>query len=717
MKRHIIVSLFLLNSLCLFADIDDYIYPYNDQPSFSNYGTVGLIQMPSARMHDEGTLGFTWSLMQPYLRGSLVATPFSWFEASYQYTDVNNKLYSEFVEFSGKQSYKDKGIDAKLRLIKESKNFPQVAFGFRDLGGSGLFGAEYIVASKKVSNVDITAGIGWGMISENEINNPFKYISDRFSEGRVLDSGTGDSQGGEFNVNTWFKGKKSGTFFGAEVLLPRLKGTRFKFEYDGNNYLLEGAEPVKQKHRVNYSFLYPVTQNLHLKLGYVRGNTLNFGFSYSGNYKNRDPFIKKNNKPKVVPRAEVFKIVNARSDINLYRSSLKYLSEEKVFLQTAQVEDDKYKISFTQGLHTSHPRAVGRIVRILDQISPDTINTFELTNMNTENSMYTMTIDRNEFNKYKNQKAASPLLYSTEIKKIHSNQIERDHEFKPTKSFPLHFWKIAPSIRSQIGGPDGFYFGEVSLGLHSDLLINGKMNILTIASVGLFDNFDELKLASDSVLPHVRTDIVKYLKNSKDGNVRRMQFNYIENPIGSLFYKFSAGIFEQMFGGYGGEILYRPFFSDWGLGAEIWRVKQRDFQMLFGFQDYETTTGHLNFYYREPKSQVLIHLKGGRYLAEDSGITLDLSRRFKSGMTLGIFATKTDISKQEFGEGSFDKGFYFHMPIEIFYDQYSRGVTGFGLRPVTRDGGQFMYHGFNLWSVTDQSQVNNLIRDWETVYD
>ena len=81
-------------------------------------------------------------------------------------------------------------------------------------------------------------------------------------------------------------------------------------------------------------------------------------------------------------------------------------------------------------------------------------------------------------------------------------------------------------------------------------------------------------------------------------------------------------------------------------------------------------------------------------------------------MTLGIFATKTDISKQEFGEGSFDKGFYFHMPIEIFYDQYSRGVTGFGLRPVTRDGGQFMYHGFNLWSVTDQSQVNNLIRDW-----
>ena len=41
-------------------------------------------------------------------------------------------------------------------------------------------------------------------------------------------------------------------------------------------------------------------------------------------------------------------------------------------------------------------------------------------------------------------------------------------------------------------------------------------------------------------------------------------------------------------------------------------------------------------------------------------------------MTLGIFATKTDISKQNLVKG-FDKGFYFHMPIEIFYDQYSRG--------------------------------------------
>jgi hypothetical protein len=58
------------------ANINDYIYPYSN-PSYSNYGTLGLIQMPSARMLEEGTLAFSWSGNDPYLRGSILAYPFS----------------------------------------------------------------------------------------------------------------------------------------------------------------------------------------------------------------------------------------------------------------------------------------------------------------------------------------------------------------------------------------------------------------------------------------------------------------------------------------------------------------------------------------------------------------------------------------------------------------------------------------------------------------
>ena len=282
-----------------FSQVADYIFPHFDQPSYSNYGTIGLIQMPSARMHKGGTIGFTWSHAEPYLRGSVMGNPFDWFEASYQYTDVNNKLYSDSRAFSGSQSYKDKSFDAKFRLLKEQKYMPQIAVGFRDFGGSSLFSSEFIVASKFVGNIDFTLGLGFGTISNKTISNPFKKLDSRFaSRKRNIQ---GDTQGGEINYGTFFGGERAGIFGGAEIFLPKLNGTRFKIEYDSTNYGVdgEGYLPVAQDKRINYSFVYPVTENFHVKLGYIRNNTLSFGFSLSGNYSKRSTGITKKDPPPV----------------------------------------------------------------------------------------------------------------------------------------------------------------------------------------------------------------------------------------------------------------------------------------------------------------------------------------------------------------------------------------------------------------------------------
>ena len=58
-----------------------------------------------------------------------MAYPFDWLEAAYQYTDVNNAFYSLSTEFSGNQTYKDKGFDFKFRVLKERQLIPQIAFG------------------------------------------------------------------------------------------------------------------------------------------------------------------------------------------------------------------------------------------------------------------------------------------------------------------------------------------------------------------------------------------------------------------------------------------------------------------------------------------------------------------------------------------------------------------------------------------------------------
>ena len=146
--RRIFCLLPLIIALNLDAALEDYIFPNDKTPSFSNYGTIGLIQMPTARMLPAGSLALTYSDIDPYQRGSFVAYPFKWFEASYQYTDVNNALYSDVAAFSGNQTYKDKSFDAKFLLIQENKFFPAIAVGGRDVAGTGMFSSEYIVASK-----------------------------------------------------------------------------------------------------------------------------------------------------------------------------------------------------------------------------------------------------------------------------------------------------------------------------------------------------------------------------------------------------------------------------------------------------------------------------------------------------------------------------------------------------------------------------------------
>ena len=63
------------------------------------------------------------------------------------------------------------------------------------------------------------------------------------------------------------------------------------------------------------------------------------------------------------------------------------------------------------------------------------------------------------------------------------------------------------------------------------LMFSRSLSLTTSIGLSLVDNFDELKLPSDSVLPHVRTDIVDYLKGGRGVSVGRMQLDYIKNPL------------------------------------------------------------------------------------------------------------------------------------------------------------------------------------------
>ena len=702
----------LIFSSSISAQFTDYIYP-NTFPSFSNYGTLGLIQAPNARFFEGGTLGFSWSHNDPYLRGSVIAYPFDWLETSYQYTDINNALYSSSSAFSGSQSLKDKGFDIKVRILKESKFLPQLAIGIRDFGGTSLFASEFIVASKKIRNADFTLGMGTGVLSNNSVKNPLGYLKEKFYERqeRDLEATVG---GGAVNLNTFFSGR-SGIFGGMELFIPKSNGLRLKIELDATNYEREGRQPVAQDSRVNIGLVKPISKNFFVKLAYVKGNTLNFGFSYKIHAGKQSNARKKLESHVPVEDAEIVRRVTAKSNLFAYRAALINLKERNISLNYANIHDGEFHVAYQQNKYTNYGIAAVRTLRTLDDVAPDSIDRFKITNMNGEMGLNSISVSRQNFQNSLARKTPELLLRDSFIEGYTLSKDE--FAYQPLAGYPAFHYSVEPELQTQIGGPDGFFFATLRLALDSELMINKDLSLLGRFSYGLLGDFSDITLDSDSIIPHVRTDIVDYLQEGDKFAIERLQFNSFANPYKNIYTKFSAGIFESMFGGYGGEFIYRPFNKNYGLGLEAWRVRQRDFKQNLDFQDYETSTGHVTFYYREPKSGILLRLKGGRYLAGDSGFTFDISRRFETGMSVGAFFSRTDISKEEFGEGAFDKGIYFMIPIDFFSTSYATRHFSWGIRPITRDGAAIVTHGLPLWGVTDQGSDWSIKNGWKNIYE
>ena len=109
----------------------------------------------------------------------------------------------------------------------------------------------------------------------------------------------------------------------------------------------------------------------------------------------------------------------------------------------------------------------------------------------------------------------------------------------------------------------------------------------------------------------------------------------------------------------------------------------------------------------------LAQVDAGKYLANDIGSTLKLTRNFPNGWKVGGYFTLTDASFDDFGEGSFDKGFYISVPTQLFYSDFRSGNISFGLHPLTKDGGALLNKHNSLISILGDSNNSAIDRDWE----
>ncbi len=684
---------FLLFSLSIHGSIEDYIYSDIGLTSNLN-GEIGLINIPSSRILKEGNLKLHLVNSDPVNSLFITANPFYWMEVSLRYADINTAKYSPYESFSGDQTYKDKSFNLKIKLVEETERFPELSIGFRDFIGTGRFAGEYVVTSKKIGDFDFTAGLGWGSLSESKgIKNPFIDIDESYS---IRPNNLGF--GGNIEFNRWFKGPKASAFYGFSYL-NKYSGIRFKMDYDKSN-------PFNLKKESNYSFglAIPASEYFDINLFKHRGIDIGFGLSYKANYAKN-----------IVPKNEVINPINfSEEDKDLLSSNddvfsgtiNQLLSRFQIFTQEIYFKNNDLFISVDQSNYRNLNLAAKRVVQITDKVlSTREIKNISITFQTGKVKTGSIKLPLEKFKQFIDNSVSF-----TEMKKFisYENFYPQDDAIKIFQgkiNFPLYTWGVKPDLKNHVGAPEAFYSGQIGLLASGGVILNKNSFFDSTIGLGIFQNLDQLRLKAYSRLPKVRSDVREYLKERYV--LKELFYTHIFDPTYSRDYLFfgglKIGLFEEMYGGIGGEVLFRDVKKPWYLTANYYWVKQREFNQRFSFRNYETFTGHLNFIWETPLDGVKMILSGGRYLAKDSGLTLNMSKTFKSGFTLGFYATKTDISAFEFGEGSFDKGIYFSIPLDVVSSKYRKDNARFVWKNLTRDGGAMLSGTLDLGGYVENS--------------
>ena len=591
--------------------------------SQSTYGGIGLIETPTARFSTDGEFGFGISTEKPYNRLFAKMQFFPWLEAVVRYTEGTWFPYNT----GSTQTWKDKGIDLKVKLLNETEIFPQLALGFSDVGGTGAFSSEYMVANKKVNNFDFSLGLGWGHLGGlNHINNPAKW----FDSNRGVRGGY-DGRGGTFNVDRLFSGDKVSIFGGLEYFAP-IPNLSIKVEYDTTDYSnVLGQEKVFYQtgdifeidSRVNLALNYRIKpsdrDNIDLSVGFIRGNTIYANIAVHSN-------LNTVNKPRFIPPKETINVPYLESYSSLNKEWQKYLSD-LIMWQMGNVGFVTHSLIFnqnemlaeiSQGRFQNPVQAIELASRILANNSPKNIDQITVINIDQGIETLRASIPRQVLvDEVKKGPLNEEFLEFNTLNSLKSSHIVKENDYL----YPNFFWELKPQMLGTLQHQVKFYFWQLEALLHTEYSIKKGLYLTTDIGINIANNYEDYTWhVPDGQLEHVRQNRRLYLTEGESG-LRKMKLDYLLDLHPNIKARMSVGYLEWMFGGIGGEILYIPNNKRWALGLDTYWLKQREFDQKFSFRDYETVTGFISYYQDIPIYDMRFKISAGKFLAKDTGGT------------------------------------------------------------------------------------------------
>jgi hypothetical protein len=788
--------------------------------TYNDLGEVGLLDMPSARMAPDGQMAFTVGEIGGEQHYDFAFQRLPFFTADFRYTR------------SGQGAY-DRSIGVKLRLLKEGPYVPDLSLGFCNILGTGIYDCQYLVASKRVGDFDLTGGLGWGRLAGNNVfANPFALVFPSFKTPQQV-TPTSEYQG-IANLGQFFHGPNVGVFGGAIWQTP-LEDLKVIAEYSSDRYTVETqtARPVfRIRSPVNLGLSYHPFQSLGLTAGWFYGSTYGVTLNVTGDptttFSNAQrigpdvppPVIRSDTEQEAALKAtyssnaslagvhaggpwvriptetetavtdlkqalyaesngvrdidilgttlviDAHQAGNAREQCaryaqiaslpgsritNIAMSDLESndglvtfcevktqerkiayaapvddggkapdlaqtiafdLAKQDILLDALSYDKSELWLYYENGRYREESEAIGRITRVLMADAPPSVEIFHIVPSVGGVPSQEVTIIRSALERviaaHETGAGASGAI-ALSAAPLSNPALDA----AASSIFPRFTWSLDPRLGEHLFDPDKPIQFQIYADLNADVQLAPGL-VLASELTGNIWNDLTFTRPPGSVLPHVRTDLLQYLKYGQYG-ISFLGPIYGTRLAPDVFAEAKLGYLEDMFMGGGGDILWRPEGSRFSFGADLYQVWQRDFNRLFGIQRYNILTGHITVYYESPWAGVNYAVHVGRYLAGDYGATFEITRRFASGVEIGAWATFTNVPFSKFGEGSFDKGIIIHIPFEWGLPVYSQASYDLHMPSLTRDGGQRLVNDDSLFEETRGTSNGEILQHLDDI--
>ena len=665
------------------------------QDTYNAYGMNGMIDMPVAKPMADAEIGVTADYFGDTARTSLTFQVFPRLSGTFRYSMLD---YS-----TTREPLYDRSFSLQYQLVEETERRPGVAVGVHDLLGTGVWASEYIVASKSLNpRLRVTGGIGWGRFGQNYgFTNPLGVFSKAFETRGNRSTGFG----GEIEADQFFRGDAA-LFAGIEYQLS--ERIKLSAEISPDRYESARAGTFKYESPLNLGMTYKINDRFSVDGSYRYGREVGLRLVYNINPKTDGPAPSgmETGPTPVVPRERLSAASLGWTDTEDNRTRIgRSLRTAGVRLHAMRVNGSVARIEIENIDHLHYPEAIGRSARILSATMPAEVDTFEIVWISRGIRGTQVTLRRGDLEDLE-------FDYDNAWKSFARAEISSATErLKPLdERYPDFEYSIAPYLEPSFFDPDqpiradiGLKFSakyEPAPGFVLDAVVKGTL----LGDVG--GNVQ----VSPTTLPTVRTDAFRYERDGNPG-IDQLTASYFFKPGENTYGRVTAGLLEGMYGGVSGEVLYKPIDTNWAVGVEANYVKKREYDKLFDFQNYEIATGHASLYYDLGQGYVA-QVDAGRYLAGDWGTTFALDRTFKNGWSVGAFATFTDVSAADFGEGSFDKGIRFTVPLSFIGGQARRDKLDTTIRSLTRDGGQRVSVSNRLYDMLEDQDEKSLQDSW-----